>query len=729
MLSDFVYIFIFWLVLFSIGLVFLPLTVTIFNKFFDRGYIFSKILGLTIISYLIWILSSFKIFPFATWEIILVFLAFIIFNTYLASKTGLKQIITLPIKLFVVEEAIFLFCLTFWSYIRGFNPQIHGLEKFMDYGFVNSIIRSTYFPPKDLWLTPFTINYYYFGHLVTVVLTKLSGINPDITYNLMIATLFAFAFSASFSIGTNLFHKLNPNSNKLIFLAGFLSAYLVSLGGNLHTIYIFFQTYTPPDKPVPFWQLPLQLNLTGYWYPNATRFIPFTIHEFPIYSFVVSDLHGHVLDIPFVLVFIAFIIKFFFEPKFTKLDLLLSSLLVAVFLMTNVLDGPIYLMIIGLVFYSKKVYQQAIDKDISFIKSMTLNHNSVILNVIKQVGIITVLSIVLSFPFWVNFKPFGAGIGVICAPTFLTKIGHIGPLLFEPDHCQRSPLWMLLILWGLPLFLTLVYLYYLIYKKPKQNSKLHILVTTLLISGFILVAIPEIFYVKDIYPAYYRANTVFKFGYQAFIIFGLIGGYILTRIFASAKSIPIVIKVVTCFLLFLAAIYPYFAINSYYGSLASYKGLNGFNYFSTLYPQDYKAILWLRQNISGQPVILEAQGDSYTDYARVSSNTGLPTILGWPVHEWLWRGRYSDNSVVTGNFDPTIHDVPAPRVNEVTTLYQTSDIQLTKELLKKYQVRYVFIGALERQKYLNLNEVKFTKLGKIVFSDGFTSIYKINQNL
>ena len=42
-----------------------------------------------------------------------------------------------------------------------------------------------------------------------------------------------------------------------------------------------------------------------YWYPNATRFIPKTIHEFPSYSYVVADLHGHVYDIPFVLLSIS----------------------------------------------------------------------------------------------------------------------------------------------------------------------------------------------------------------------------------------------------------------------------------------------------------------------------------------------------------------------------------------------------------------------------------------
>ena len=90
-------------------------------------------------------------------------------------------------------------------------PDIHGLEKFMDFGFLNSILRSDYFPPKDMWYTPLTINYYFFGHLATAVLTKLSFLPSFITFNLMIATLFTLTFSAAFSIGVNLFEKSEPH--------------------------------------------------------------------------------------------------------------------------------------------------------------------------------------------------------------------------------------------------------------------------------------------------------------------------------------------------------------------------------------------------------------------------------------------------------------------------------------------------------------------------------------
>jgi len=157
-------------------------------------------------------------------------------------------------------------------------------------------------------------------------------------------------------------------------------------------------------------------------------------------------------------------------------------------------------------------------------------------------------------------------------------------------------------------------------------------------------------------------------------------------------------------------IYPYLSINSYYNELRNKQGLDGTKYLQTIYPNDYSAILWINKTIKGQPVILEAQGDSYTDYARVSANTGLPTVLGWTVHEWLWRVSY---------------DVPSPRIEDVRLLYETGDLAKTKELIKKYKISFVFVGNLEREKYKNLNEEKFKNLGKIIYQNSPTRIYQL----
>src|SRR3989344_2632161 len=257
MTSDFTYILQWWTMFLVIGTIFLPLTSMIFSNFFDKGYIFSKILGMGIISYVIFLLGILKIFPFTNTAIFFVLATSFVINVLLFVKVAPPRRSNLLRlwKIFLFEEIIFFSVLIILSYIRGFQPDIHGLEKYMDFGFINSILRSEYFPPQDMWFTPFSINYYYFGHLITAVLTKLSNIESSITYNLMLATVFAFTFTGTFSIGLNLFSnygkKLSAKPYTLYaILCGLLTGFITTFAGNLHTIYSFFKPY-PNENPVP----------------------------------------------------------------------------------------------------------------------------------------------------------------------------------------------------------------------------------------------------------------------------------------------------------------------------------------------------------------------------------------------------------------------------------------------------------------------------------------------
>ena len=146
-------------------------------------------------------------------------------------------------------------------------------------------------------------------------------------------------------------------------------------------------------------------------------------------------------------------------------------------------------------------------------------------------------------------------------------------------------------------------------------------------------------------------------------------------------------------------------------------GLNGTAYLDRVYPDDSVIIEWINKNINGQPVILEAVGDSYTDFARIAANTGLPTVLGWPVHEWLWRGSWGDpvqpESRVLREFGS---DSVAQRVEEVRQIYEASSAEEAQELLHKYNVKYIYIGNMEREKYPDL------RLDQYVESLGYRQI-------
>lgn len=741
--QDLFFVLQWWAMFVVLGVCFLPITTLLFPRFIDKGYPFAKVFAVVTVSYTVFLLGVTRFLPFTTVTVYATLLVFLALNCYLAVA---KRIRFNKQTLFYIffEELLFLATLIFWSYVRGHQPDIHGLEKFMDFGFVNAILRSDFFPPKDMWFTPLSINYYYFGHLETAVLTRLSTITPAVTYNLMIATLFSFAATTAFSIGVNLISGSGRNLRVTqTVAAGLLSGFLLSSAGNLHTLYSFFTAYVN-ENPVPFTQLIFspQNFPNSYWYPNATRFIQHTIHEFPIYSFVVSDLHGHVLDIPLVIAIIAILLHCWMEQKtISFLKAFLLSFLLAVAYMTNAWDGAIYLLLtltVALLLnwrvraskktgsISASILKEYVERFVKrhYLQKLEKKLENRLLDIFTTTGIIAIVLVAgfvyFSLPFSLFFKPFVSGIGVLCAPSFLVSLGHLGPFLFEPNHCQRSHPYQLFILYGFFYFWSIL-LVLRSFKEKKENFHLPFLLCLIALAS-ILLLLPELIYMKDIYPADYRANTMFKLGYEAFMMFSLVSAYSIVDFLRNLRTKFSITKGTSLFWLpvatagavtiLLVSIYPYFAITSYYGELRTYQGLNGLTYLKTLYPNDYDAISWINVNIQNQPVILEAQGDSYTDYARVSANTGLPTVLGWTVHEWLWRGTY---------------DIPAPRINEVKTLYETNDILLTKQLLNKYKVKYVFVGDLERQKYPGLNQEKFQAMGRLIYQKGNTTIFAIGK--
>ncbi|MEK9143506.1 MAG: DUF2298 domain-containing protein [Patescibacteria group bacterium] len=808
MALDFWIVLQWWGTLFLVGAVAWPVTKRLFERsmtgpgpvsWWDEGYLFSKAVGMAVVTWIVYVLGTARILPFSAASIwvglVVVFLVGLWGNRGNQSDRedqgdkGWKR----KAMVMALEELFFLAALLFWSWIKGHEPSIRGLEKFMDFGFMQSILNSQYFPPADMWYAGSPINYYYFGHMVVAVLTRLSGLDLAYTFNLMLATIFALTMTMSFSIGYQLIficHSREGGNPVLLkkkdgspirsgmtrIFSGLLTAFLVTLAGNLQTLYAFTRGYTG-DNVKPFWELAWNIWSRGagssfageiwgklgegfntYWYANATRFIPFTIHEFPGYSFVVSDVHGHVLSIPFVLLAIAILITMslrgvpphrrddaaIFNNRLLRrtnglamTNIVFYGFLVGVLLMTNALDGPIYF---GLFIFLTLIHGKRDWRQIALL-----------------VGGVLLIAGITSLPFLIHFKSFVTGVAVNCPPSFLANT-KFGPIIFEGvEKCQISPLWMWWLLWGFFVYSVCPLLFRhsglragIQSKEDGSRVKPGMTVEKLLIVFFVfalaLVIFPEFFYFKDIYPAHFRSNTMFKLGYEAFILFSIVAGYTIASFVMSfprrRESIflgldprlrgddkkdggddkwgifwKLLFLVFLLPQLFLVSIFPIFAVRSYFNGLKTYEGIYGFNWMMREYPTDYLAIQWLNnQNVKCQMsnvkcdrfAIVEADGDSYTNSARLSAFTGHPTIIGWAVHEWLWRGTY---------------DVVAPRREEVRQIYESEDPELTETILTKYGVRYVIVGKLEREKYKSLQEWKFGELGREIFRSGETVIY------
>jgi uncharacterized membrane protein len=123
-------------------------------------------------------------------------------------------------------------------------------------------------------------------------------------------------------------------------------------------------------------------------------------------------------------------------------------------------------------------------------------------------------------------------------------------------------------------------------------------------------------------------------------------------------------------------------------------------------PDEAAAIQWLRSAPDG--VIAEAVGGAYSNYARISVYTGLPTVLGWGNHEGQWRDYALQGS----------------RTQDIETLYTTNDWLTTQDIINRYDIRYVFVGNLERSTY-NVNEEKFNRFLRPVCQQGNVTVYEV----
>jgi uncharacterized membrane protein len=204
---------------------------------------------------------------------------------------------------------------------------------------------------------------------------------------------------------------------------------------------------------------------------------------------------------------------------------------------------------------------------------------------------------------------------------------------------------------------------------------------------------------------------MFKLTYQAFILFGICMGFLLIRFLTDkpCKWIRVTGILGTACLL-LTSGYTATAIKQWNGEIwnrEGYLGLDATAFLESQFPQDEPAIRWLQTQITGTPVVLEAPGTSYSNYCRVSAMTGLPTVLGWYTHEHLWRGDTEDLNFKTA---------------QIETIYTSTNEAEVRSLLDEFQVSYIFIGQMEREKYLNLNESLLRSMGEVVYDNGATII-------
>lgn len=295
----------------------------------------------------------------------------------------------------------------------------------------------------------------------------------------------------------------------------------------------------------------------------------------------------------------------------------------------------------------------------------------------------------------------------------------------------------------------------------------------------LLLVTCEVVYIQDIYGgAMRRMNTVFKLYYQAWLLIAIGGSattfWLLHRLWQRrlASQVEAGLLAATappatpagsrrpgrlawpaamagCALLLLAmALYPSKATLLRTERFQGPATLNGMDWLRQAQPEDYAAAEWLRRygadspptapdstaapspadgDIGGRrtlregpaPVVLEATGGPYSEFARMATQTGFPTVLGWDQHERLWRGAAIEQEITA-------------RQRDVDAIYSAATLGEIQPLLDKYVVAYVVVGYLERQKYGPSGGLaKFDAGGpgspEAVFRQGRTAVYRTSR--
>jgi uncharacterized membrane protein len=247
----------------------------------------------------------------------------------------------------------------------------------------------------------------------------------------------------------------------------------------------------------------------------------------------------------------------------------------------------------------------------------------------------------------------------------------------------------------------------------------------------------EFLFVPDIYsvanPPYFRANTVFKFGYDAWSMLAIAFTVLLWAALSSKPKSQWLVKILLTAVVLLSLVYPYQALRQYYGLLggtaqAQAQTLDGMAFMQAAGPGDYEAVQWINANVKDRSVLVEAAGDSYTYFGRVSVFTGMVDPVNWLSHEWTWRLDAQAAKHAMPNVPvETGYGAIAAISQDVKNIYESGDAAETSALLQKYGAQYVYVGSLERTTYPGLDEQKFYQLGTLVYDAGGVQIFEVKE--
>lgn len=598
-----------------------------------------------LIIYCDWILAHFQILSSREARLILVLIGLLTLNNWKAKASeNLQILIRKHSREILISECIFFFVIALFLVLRSLSPEIYWGEKPMDFTLLNFMNRNTEFPVNDPWFSGGLMSYYYWGYYFFAGLIKVSGVKEELAYALAVATCAGFFVQAV----AGLLYQFSRRISLTV-----LGSLLLTLGSHWNSIWRFANGG--------------KLDIYFFWY-SSRLFHRGEFAEFPFWSFLFADLHPHMMSYCWNILFISLLIKFWVtKEKWSIVNYIFLSLSWGVLIATNSWDF-IVLSLFALVF--SLFYLISNDsKKLAFMKFLSL-------------GAVSLFSLLLFSPMvWALSRGEGMSISIYRGSynLFSQYFGHQG-------HW-----WILILICAFPIFRKLKF------KKLFAMHGYTQLVLGLILSTVFLNVISETLVFHD------RANSVFKFGNTTYVLWGIIA---MMSLRPSWFIFPWKFRLQTHMLaililapLILASYLNAHAFISYNPFGMERPSLYGSRYLEKMNPDEYKIVQWIRDNIKGAPVILEAYGHSFDHRAaRVSMHTGLPTYLGWTGHVKL-RGA-KGLSV-------------EQRKKEVDFIYNSTDAMKAHELLTKNKINFLIVGPYEKSQYDHLGLSKFNQYNEL----------------
>lgn len=665
-----------WLALAFCGWLAWPLASRLLPDDQDRGYLVAKPLGWLIGAYCAWLAGVLGL-PFAQFGVLTGLAGLcLVFVICLDRSVPLP-----PLPRILTWEFAFLLALLVGALIKARAPDIHGLEKFMDFGFFNAALRAQSMPPIDPWWAGQPINYYYFGHVAAAWVAQVAHVPADHGFNLMVATVFAFAAVLSYRLVAGC---LRVGSRQIATVSGLMAAVLVTVGGNFHSVlYGALRPWSGSTLDRDF------------FYPDSTRFVGFDpdtgdkgFTEMPAYGFAVGDLHAHLINLPtglLIALILARIVQRVWsgrpESGVRPLEAMVLGLLFAVCAMSNSWDAVSYAIMMAL-------------SGAALLLAPGYRRLQRSLGSIAAAGFAVVAALALASPFLFNFEPIASQIKI--------SDGH-------------TPLWQLAVIYGhvlAPFAAILVGLVLARRQRPEWIGAAVLGATVVM-----LVALPEIAYVKDIYgDDHRRANTMFKFAFQAQPLAAITGSLVVGLLLQNRRFVVAIIGMVLAGPMLATLSYAHALYGDTLGALSLRTfTLDGLDFIDKERPDDRALIEWLRaQPPDGRSLLVEAPGDSFTDGSALSAMSGFPSLVGWRGHETLWRGQ----------------DTPVyQRADEVAAFYGATDLNQACAFVERYGVTHVALGTFEHKTWPDRSFAVLQSLGTVAVRSGNAMIITVDPIL